>query len=103
MPLYRQEQQFQRQGVRLSRQNLANWVIKASEWFDVIYKRLHEYLLKEEILHADETTVQVLQEVGKKATSKSFMWLYRTGKYTAHPIVWFDYQPSRSGQHVKGI
>lgn len=103
MPLYRQEQQFQRQGVRLSRQNLANWVIKASEWFDVIYKRLHEYLLKEEILHADETTVQVLQEVGKKATSKSFMWLYRTGKYTAHPIVWFDYQPSRSGEHVEAF
>ena len=58
MPLYRQEQQFQRQGIHLSRQNLANWVMKAADWFKVIYDRMHEYLLKEEILHADETTVR---------------------------------------------
>ena len=64
---------------------------------------MHEYLLKEDILHADETTVQVLQEPGKKATSKSFMWLYRTGKYTSNPIVLFDYQPSRSGSHAEAF
>lgn len=64
--------------------------------FEVIYDRMHEYLLKEEVIHADETTVQVLQEPGRSATSKSYMWLYRTGKDSNHNIVLFEYQPSRS-------
>ena len=86
MPLYRQEQQFKRNGLDLSRQNLANWMIKAGDLFEHLYNRMHKLLLEKDILMADETTVQVLHEPGRSPTTKSYMWLYRTGKYDNQDI-----------------
>ena len=51
--------------------------------------------MKEDIIHADETELQVLHEPGKKAQSTSFMWLYRTGKYAENPIVLYEYRDNR--------
>lgn len=101
MPLYRQEQQFARHGLPLSRQTMANWVILAADqWLIRIYKRLHELLLKRQFLHADETTLQVLHEPGRAAQTDSYMWLYRSGR-DGPPIVLYEYQPSRSKEHPK--
>ena len=101
IPLYRQEQQFKNFGIDLSRQNLANWVIHgANTWLKHLYDRMHDFLLKETLLHADESVFQVLDEVGKKPTSKSYMWLYATGMYS-NPIFLYEYQPSRAKKHPK--
>ena len=101
VPLYRQEKGYQNLGIDLSRQNLANWVIHgANTWLKHLYDRMHEFLLKEEVLHADESVFQVLDEVGKKPTSKSYMWLYATGMYST-PIFLYEYQPSRAKKHPK--
>jgi transposase len=95
-PLYRQEQELQRNGIKLSRQTMSNWLIRAAEdWLEPIYGMLHEILCGREVLHADETTLQVLRESGKTAQSKSYMWLYRTGGDAEHPIVLYEYQPDR--------
>ena len=100
IPLYRQEQEWERNGVPLSRQTMSNWLIKASgDWLKPIYDRLHELLCADEVAHADETTVQVLHEPGKTAQSKSYMWLYRTSGDAEHPIILYEYRPSRSGKH----
>ena len=53
-------------------------------------------LLRNEILHADETTVQVPREDGKRAESKSYMWLYRTSQSVAHQVVLYEYASTRS-------
>lgn len=82
MPLYRQEQYFKRLGIELSRQNFANWVIKGTELFEPLYNYLHKLLIGQDIIMADETTVQALNELGKAPTSKSYMWLYRSGRYS---------------------
>lgn len=96
VPLYRQEQEFKRNGIHLSRQTMSNWLIKATEdWLEPIYDTLHEMLCLRDVLHADETTLQVLREPGKTAQSKSYMWLYRTSGDAAHPIVLYEYQPDR--------
>jgi len=101
-PLYRQEQEFKRQDVYLSRQTMANWVIRCAEdWLNPVYERLKMKLLAGEVLHADETTLQVLKEPGKPAKSKSYMWLYRTSGDTNKHIVLFEYKPSRSSDHPK--
>jgi len=101
-PLYRQEQDWNRQGIMLSRQTMSNWLLKATEdWLEPIYDVLHEMLCTYDVLHADETTLQVLHEPGKTAQSKSYMWLYRTSGYNNYgransmPIVLYDYQPDR--------
>jgi len=99
LPLYRQEQELKRIGVNLSRQTMSNWVITAYErWFSGLFNLLHAELLKNAILHADETTLQVLHEDGRKATQKSYVWLYGTSGDTKHPVVLYDYQPSRAGE-----
>ena len=100
LPLYRQEQQLSRLGIELSRQTMANWILAAADpWLKVIYDRLHEKLLTRDILHADETTLQVLKEPGRSAENKSYMWLYRTGKEEP-PIVLYDYQTTRASKHA---
>jgi hypothetical protein len=58
-------------------------------------------LLAQEVLHADETVVQVLNEPGKEPTTDSYMWLYRTSGDTERHIILFEYQPSRSSIHPK--
>lgn len=96
MPLYRQEQHFERLGIELSRQTLANWMlIAADRWLSPVYERMHEHLLRQEILHADETTLQVLHEPGRAAQTQSYLWMYCTGR-EGSPIVLFEYQQTRA-------
>jgi len=95
-PLYRQEQDLNRNGIMLSRQTMSNWLLKAAEdWLEPIYDALKELLFQHKVLHADETTLQVLREPGKTAQSKSYMWLYRTSGDSNAPIILFEYQPDR--------
>jgi transposase len=100
-PLYRQEQEWTRLGYPLSRQTMANWMIYGAEqWLLLMVAELKRHLLKQGVLHADETTLQVLQEPGKAAQSDSYMWLYRTGRGVA-PVVIYEYQRTRGGEHPR--
>lgn len=99
LPLYRQEQDLYRMGIPLSRQTMSNWLLRAAQdWLEPIYEELHKKLCTQEILHADETVLQVLHEEGKAAQSKSYMWVYRTSGDAKMPIVLFDYQPDRKAK-----
>ena len=101
-PLYRQEQEINRQGIQLSRQTMSNWILKVTEdYLTPVYKQLHKELLKRDVLHGDETTLQVLHEPGKAPQSESYMWLYRTSGDTDKPIVLYEYQPGRGAKHPK--
>ena len=102
--MYRLEQEFNRQGLKLSRQTMANWLLKASEkWLRPVYDALHKRLCKEPVLHADETTLQVLKEPGRSSTSKSCMWLYRTSGCAKQAIVLYEYQPTRKAEHAEAF
>jgi transposase len=104
LPLYRQEQEFNRNNLNLSRQTMANWLIFVSEhWLVPIYNSLKSMLLLAYVLHADETSVQVLKEEGRLAEKKSYMWLYRTGCDTDRPIALYDYQPNRRHKNPKSF
>jgi len=101
-PLYRQEQDWNRRGIMLSRQTMSNWLIRATEdYLEPIYDALKEILLSNDTIHADETTLQVLREPDKTAQSKSYMWLYRSSGYNKYsvkntlPIILYEYQPDR--------
>ena len=103
-PLYRLEQEFNRQGLRLSRQTMANWLLNISEkWMRPVYDVLHEQLCREPVLHADETTLQVLKEPGRSSTSKSYMWLYRTSGCAKQAVVLYEYQPTRKAEHAEAF
>jgi len=99
-PLYRVAQTFERAGVPISRGALAHWVIGSSEkHLYRIYDALKLRLRSQSLIHGDETTVQVLKEKDKEATSTSYMWAYRSSEDSDEPIVLLDYQPGRGQIH----
>ena len=102
VPLYRQEREFERYGLHISRQNMANWTIQcADRYLAVLYDYLHEKLYSYHVLQADETPVLVNKD-GRPAGSKSYMWVYRTGRmYTERQIVLYEYQKTRNASHPR--
>ena len=102
VPLYRQEQEFERYGLHISRQNMANWTIQcADRYLAVLYDYLHEKLYSYHVLQADETPVLVNKD-GRPAGSKSYMWVYRTGRmYTERQMVLYEYQKTRNASHPR--
>jgi transposase len=101
VPLYRQESQYKKFGLKLSRQTMANWMmISSSDWLRHLYNRMHQELLKRQVAHADETVLEVLNEPGREATTNSYMWVYLTGTDDI-PIVLYEYTQGRSGDYAK--
>lgn len=100
LPYYRQESAFDQLGAKIPRETLANWCIIAAEKYLLpIYERMHMELITREVIHADETTCQVLREKGKTAQSTSYMWIYASGTDGLPKIVMYEYQSSRGGIH----
>ncbi|MDT8398115.1 MAG: IS66 family transposase, partial [Pseudomonadales bacterium] len=77
LPLHRQEKIFSRHGVELTRQTLANWIIKCSQALDPLLDQMERALRCAPVILMDETTVQVNKEEDKQASSKSYMWIRR--------------------------
>lgn len=104
VPLYRQEQEFERYGLHTSRQNMADWAIQcADRYLAALYDCLHEKLYSYHVLQADGTPVPVNKD-GRPAGSKSYMWVYRTGRmYTDRQIVLYEYQRPRNASHPRGF
>lgn len=102
VPLYRLEQEFQRYGLQITRQNMANWCIRlAEEYLSILYDHLHEELYFYHVIQADETPVLVNHD-GRKAGSKSWMWVYRSGHlYQDRQIVLYEYQQARNASHPR--
>jgi transposase len=103
VPLARHESEFERYGVHLSRQTMANWMIRCSEeYLSLIYDEMKKHLLLHKVIQADETRVQVLHEENRKATTDSWMWVYRSGELCdGPPIILFNYETTRGGYHPK--
>lgn len=102
VPLYRQEKEWLRMGIALTRSTMSNWVIQcATSWLRPMYERMHKKLLTYDILLSDETTIQCNKEVGRKASSNSYFWLHRNGPWEDTPIILFQYTRTRSGENAR--
>ena len=102
VPLYRQEKDWAQYGADLSRGTLANWIILNSrECFAPMMAFLKRRLLKRKFLMADETTTQVLKEPNRRAQTRSFMWVYRTGEDGDVPIILYKYSETRAGENAR--
>ena len=102
VPLYRLEKEFERYGLAITRQNMANWMIRlADEYLGVMYDYLHMKLYEFHVIQADETPVLVNKD-GRPAGSKSYMWVYRSGyMYPDEQIVLYEYQRTRNASHPR--
>lgn len=99
-PLYRQEKEFERYGVPINRQNMANWIIRCAErHLSILYDYLHKGLYDFHVIQADETHTIVTKD-GRSPGAQSWMWVYRSGSmYQDKAIVLYDYQKDRKEDH----
>jgi transposase/uncharacterized coiled-coil protein SlyX len=98
LPLYRQEKIFGRIGVDLSRATMASWVIRMGDLVTPLLDYALDEIRNGDYVQADETPFQVLKEDGKRATSKSYLWALRGGTEPEHPLLYYEYAPTRSGE-----
>ena len=105
LPLDRQSRAYKTNGINLSTNTLANWVIKSCDYYlSLIYDRLHEQIYNSKVIHADESPVKTMRIDNAKIKNgkKTYMWIYRNRKtHGTHPIVLFDWQSSRRSDHPR--
>ena len=101
LPLYRQINGFKRIGVELDRTTLANWMIKVGQLTQPLINRLQEIACEQNVLHMDETPLQVLNEPNKTAQSQSYMWVMASAQHASQSVILYHYSPSRSGETPK--
>jgi transposase len=104
LPFYRQEQQFRRLGLELSRGTMCIWAVKVAEKCKRLVELLRHVILSGHLLNIDETTFQVLCEPNREVDSKSYMWLFRGGPGPPGKVaVVYIYDESRSGSVASGF
>jgi transposase len=102
VPFYRQEGAFERIGVKLSRQNMANWQQQVCEKLQPLLNLLKEHLRSGNVAQMNETTMTVLDEPGRTNSQKSYMWLARGGP-PGQPVLWYAYYETREKRHIGEI
>ena len=101
LPYCRQEKDWKQYGAAITRATMANGVIHNSEAFFLpMYEYFHRKLLERGFAMADETPLQVLHEPGRRAQTKSYMWLFRSGEDGGPPIILYKYSETRAGDNA---
>ena len=93
LPFYRQEVQFQRIGIVISRQDMCNWQQQVYENLLPLFRLLEEIIKTGPVMWMDETTVQVMGEEGRSDITKSCMWLARGGPLEK-AVILYRYRPT---------
>jgi transposase len=101
IPLYRQQAIWNRLDIDMPRSSLCGWLLKVAELCEPLVKLLQKQIITYDYVQADETTVQVLDEVGRDNKTKSYMWCYRGGG--DRPNIVYEYQPTRGGYHAENF
>ena len=99
IPLYRQQHIWERLGIDMPRSSLCGWLLKVAELCEPLVRCLRQSIIAYDYVQADETTVQVLAEVGRSNQTKSYIWCYRGGGEKVCMV--YEYQPTRSGDHAQ--
>jgi transposase len=102
LPLYRQESIFGRAGLAIPRSTLAQWVGVTGVQLQPLVDALRDVVLRQQVIHADETPVQMLAP-GSKKTHRSFVWAYATSQFCETAAVVYDFSPSRAGEHARNF
>ena len=102
LPLYRQEKIFGRAGLATPRSTLAQWVGQTGVQLQPLVDALREVVLAQQVVHADETPVQMLAP-GQKKTHRAYVWAYCTTPFSALKAVVYDFSPSRAGEHARNF
>ena len=92
LPVHRQIQRFERDGIKLSSSTLTDWISATCELLEPLDEVLRKEVLSSEYLQVDETPIKVLDKEKKGTTHRGFHWVYRS---PLKNMVLFDYREGR--------
>ncbi|WP_426009674.1 IS66 family transposase, partial [Enterobacter kobei] len=98
-PLYRQQHIFARADVEIPVSTMAGWVGAAGVALNPLAELLHRELLTRSVVHADETTMRILDTRKGGKTRSGYLWAYASGEKSGTAIVCFDSQTGRGHEH----
>lgn len=102
LPLYRQQGIYAREGVQIPGSTLSEWVGQCGVQLQPLVDALKASLLGRDILHADETGLQMLDHRQKKVKAhRSYLWVYATPGDDGLKAVVYDFTDSRAGEHCR--
>ncbi|WP_194284623.1 IS66 family transposase, partial [Streptococcus pneumoniae] len=94
---YRQEEDWARMGLPITRKEISNWHIKTSQYYvEPLYNLLREKLVEQARLHADETTYRVLES----DIQLTYNWTFLSGTSEKQGITLYHHDQLRSGVEV---
>jgi transposase len=97
IPFYRQEKLFRRIGIELSRVDFCNWAIQVARQCDPLIEIMLDEIRAGPVVQMDETPLQVMKELGRANTKKSYMWVMRGGP-PENPVIVYRYHPTRGAK-----
>jgi transposase len=104
LPLYRQVEIYARAGVDLDRSTMADWVGQTARLMRPLVDAVCTHVMSAERVHADDTTVPVL-DPGRGKTKTGRLWCYARDDQPfggqAAPAVLYCYSPDRKAEHPR--
>ena len=92
LPIHRQQQRFEREGIKLPSSTLTDWIAATCALLDPLYEALKREVLSSDYLQADETPIKVLDKSKKGTTHRGYHWVYHA---PLKRMVLFDYREGR--------
>ena len=106
LPLYRQSQMFENQGIEISGSLMCSWVGKITKLLERLSDAIRDHVFKGQAIFMDDTTVKLLQKGkgrGKNKPKTARLWDYardeRPWGSTSPPAVWYQFSTSRGAEH----
>ncbi len=97
IPLYRYSDLLKAHGLNISESNLCNYVSRISDKLEVVYCEIKKELLRSNVIHIDETTLEVLDV---KEKDKCYMFVYSSGNWTTKQVCLYEFNESRKTDKV---
>ena len=92
LPVYRQVQRFEREGMKLPISTLADWISGTCDLLEPLYELHRKQVLSMDYIQADETPIKVLDKAKKGTTHRGYYWVYHA---PLSRLVLFDYREGR--------
>ncbi len=106
LPLYRQSQMFENEGIDLSGSLMASWVGKCTRLLERLSDAIRDHVFEAQAIFMDDTTVRLLQKGkgrGKNKPKTARLWVYARDETAwasaAPPAVWYQFSTSRGAEH----
>jgi transposase len=102
MPLYRQEQKYEREGAEVARSSMGRWLDATAEAAKPIYERMHELILQSRVVQADESPVLFIDKDRLVKKGKTgYVWVLYGD--IEHPYTLYDFQPDRTYERARNL